>query len=84
VVKPGTCLNGDYFYDRDAQYLFLCVSGRGRKVREMINLNTSDCLNLCPFMVARGMEFFPRYWSNQSQWPGGTLPKPADNVTIPY
>jgi hypothetical protein len=24
-----------------------------------------------------------RMWSNASQWPGGTMPKPGDNITIP-
>jgi hypothetical protein len=48
LINPTSCNNAEYFHDRDNKYLYVCVSGRNKKIREWTDLNGIRCLNFCP------------------------------------
>lgn len=33
MIDPATCQNADYYHDADNKYLYVCVSGRNKKIR---------------------------------------------------
>lgn len=86
MISPTNCSNGDYYHDSSKRYLFICVSGRNKKLREWIDVNGIRCLNFCPNTTNNTdtRENFTRLWSNASQWPNQVLPAAGSNVTIPY
>lgn len=84
LITPDSCQNGDYYHDSNTSYVFVCVSGRNKTIREWIDVNGLRCLNTCPQdLVGTNRENFTRYWSDATNWPNNTLPKEGQNVTIP-
>lgn len=55
LISPTDCSNGEYYFDFEFQYLFVCVSGRNKQIRQWLDLNSSVCINLCPYMLKPGM-----------------------------
>ena len=51
LINPNNCSNGDYFHDSNNSYLFVCVSGRNKTIREWIDVNGLRCLNACPLDI---------------------------------
>lgn len=83
LTDPTTCKNGDYYHDANNSYLFVCVSGRNKTIREWIDVNGARCLNACPEdIIGVNREDFTRLWSNVSNWPNNVLPQAGANVTI--
>jgi hypothetical protein len=81
----SSCSNGDYYHDKINRHLYMCVSGKNKKLREWIDVTGIRCRNFCPKSSPFGpREDFNRIWSNTSQWPKNTLPATGENVTIPY
>lgn len=84
MISPDTCNNGDYFHDKTNKYLYVCVSGRSKQIREWVDINGIRCVNFCPPVIpAADKEGLERFWSNATQWPGGVLPVDGANVVIP-
>lgn len=48
VLDPTTCSNAEYYHDPDNKYLYVCVSGRNKTIREWIDINGIRCINFCP------------------------------------
>ena len=86
IMTPETCTNGDYFHDKDNEYLFVCVSGKNKAIHEWIDLEGVPCVDECPEEeVEEGeREDFFRYWSDASNWPDSLKPTEGTNVSIPY
>ena len=86
MLDIGTCTNGQYYQDVVNEFLFVCVSGRDKQIREWIDINGIRCRDTCPDEEPQpdGREDFERKWSNASIWPNQVLPAEGDNVTIPY
>ena len=84
IIDPTNCENGDYHHNNVSQYLYVCVSGRNKTMREWIDVNGLKCLNFCPDNTLGEREDFQRKWSNKTQWPNQQLPGLGENVTIPY
>lgn len=84
LIDPSSCQNGDYYHDINSSYLFVCVSGRNKTIREWIDVNGIRCLNACPQdLIGVNRENFTRYWSDVKNWPNNTLPSAGKDVTIP-
>lgn len=67
------------------RYLYTCISGRNKALREWIDVTGVRCRDFCPKSAPFGTrETFNRLWSNVTQWPNAILPKAGENVTIPY
>lgn len=65
--------------------MFVCVSGRNKKIHEWIDVNGIRCRYNCPQDVGDGTrEDTIRLWSDTTNWPNNTLPQEGENVTIPY
>jgi hypothetical protein len=47
-IYPTNCTNGDYYHDRVNRWLFVCVSGRNKTLREWIDVKAVRCLYTCP------------------------------------
>lgn len=85
IVDPATCSNGDYFQDDANRYLYVCVSGRNKAMREWIDVNGIRCRDFCPVEPEdENREDFFRLWSNATMWPNGVLPAEGENVTVPF
>ena len=48
IIDPTSCVNGDYFHDKNSSYLFVCVSGRNKTIREWTNIDSIKCMYNCP------------------------------------
>lgn len=48
LIDPSNCTNGQYYHDSDHKYLYVCVSGRNKKLIEEIDVIGVKCLNFCP------------------------------------
>lgn len=48
LVDPSSCINGDFFLDKNSSYLFVCVSGRNKTIREWTDINGIKCMYNCP------------------------------------
>ena len=84
IPDPATCKNGEYFHNDINSYLFVCVSGRNKQIREWIDINGIRCRFNCPIEPEEDpREDFFRYWSDIENW-GGAYPAAGDNLTIPY
>ena len=86
MLDGSTCQNGDYYQDGVNRYLFVCVSGENRELREWIDVNGIRCRDFCPIEPDEGgvREDFFRYWSDTANWENNVLPAAGENVTIPY
>lgn len=88
LIDPASCFNGEYFHDAANRLMFICFSGRNRKVHEMIDVTPVRCELTCPEdetdETVNPRESFERLWSDVSNWPDSTLPQEGDNVTIPF
>jgi len=82
MLTYSACQFGDYYLDAGNQFLFVCVSGKGKAINDLLNLNGVTCRYLCPKPGGFTKEKFVRSWSNVTQWPNGVLPQAGDNVTI--
>ena len=69
MIDPTNCNNGEYFHDKTNSYLFVCVSGRNKQLREWIDLTGIRCNDSCgvgPEEDTR--EDFIRNWSDLANW----------------
>lgn len=83
-IDPASCENGDYFHDSNNSYLFVCVSGRNKTIREWVDVTGIRCLYVCPKdIIGTVRENFTRYWSDVKNWPDNRLPAAGENVFIP-
>lgn len=82
MLTYSSCSFGDYYLDVSKQFLFVCVSGKGKAIYDLLNLNGVTCRYLCPKPGGFVKENFIRMWSNTTQWPDGVLPKAGDNITV--
>ena len=48
IINPASCQNADYYHDLVNKYLYVCISGRNKTIREWIDVNGIRCLNYCP------------------------------------
>ena len=82
MLTYSSCSFGDYYLDVANQFLFVCVSGKGKAIYDLLSLNGVTCRYLCPKPGGFVKENFIRMWSNTSQWPNNVLPKAGDNITV--
>jgi hypothetical protein len=87
TLDASTCKNGDYFHDNNDNSSFrmftLCQSGKNRSLFEYTDVNGVICKQFCPLPPGTFIsENFLRDWSNATQWPGGVVPLPGDNVVV--
>ena len=48
MISASDCENGDYYNDMIKQYLYICVSGKQKKLREWIDVKGFRCVDDCP------------------------------------
>lgn len=43
MIDPQDCSNGEYYNDKSNQYLFICVTGKNKKLREWVDVKGFRC-----------------------------------------
>lgn len=79
--NPATCAFGDYHYNKEAGFLYLCYSGKKHVHNQVVNVQAIACTT-CAVSGERPLNRVTKKWSDKTAWLGEIIPTAGSNATI--